>query len=163
MRRKYSKNGKCHYRNGIKDRSNQKFHRSWGLPPWGADLRFMPAWKHPTECVLCLAGWMLSLWAVRLVPRYRTFFERRDREGKVKMYFLVAVDLKLLSVFYSILWIGKPYDPNWEENFLYTLVKPWQSYSNQRPLFFYLKTKLDSLRSWVEDCKFIKFHIIVQV
>jgi len=60
--------------------------------------------------------WMLSIAAIRTVPRYRVYFERRGREGKGKMYILVAVGRKLLSVFYAILKRGIPYDPNWEEN-----------------------------------------------
>ena len=60
--------------------------------------------------------WMLSVLAVRMVPRYREYFERRVREGKAKMHILVAVGRKLLSALYAILKRGVPYDPNWEEN-----------------------------------------------
>jgi transposase len=60
--------------------------------------------------------WMLSIAAIRTVPRYRAYFERRVKEGKAKMHILVAVGRKLLSVFYAILKTGMPYDPNWEEN-----------------------------------------------
>ncbi len=58
---------------------------------------------------------MLSVLAVRMVPRYREYFARRVREGKAKMYILVAVGRKLLSVLYSMLKKGVPYDSNWEE------------------------------------------------
>lgn len=68
--------------------------------------------------------WMLSIGAIRLVPRYRAYFERRVKEGKAKMHILVAVGRKLLSVFYAILKRGIPYDPNWKENRHLALVKP---------------------------------------
>ncbi len=60
--------------------------------------------------------WMLSVLAVRMVPRYREYFERRVREGKAKMHILIAVGRKLLSVLYAMLKRGVCYDPNWEEN-----------------------------------------------
>lgn len=60
--------------------------------------------------------WMLSVLAIRSVPRYREYFERRVREGKGKMHILVAVGRKLLSALYAMLKKGVPYDPNWEEN-----------------------------------------------
>lgn len=59
---------------------------------------------------------MLSVLAIRSVPRYREYFERRVREGKGKMHILVAVGRKLLSALYAMLKKGVPYDPNWEEN-----------------------------------------------
>jgi transposase len=68
--------------------------------------------------------WMLSIGAIRLVPRYRAYFERWVKEGKAKMHILVAVGRKLLSVFYAILKRGIPYDPNWEENRRLALAKP---------------------------------------
>jgi len=60
--------------------------------------------------------WMLSVFAVRTVPSYRMYFQRRVAEGKAKMHILVAVGRKLLSVLYSMLKRGVAYDPNWEEN-----------------------------------------------
>jgi len=60
--------------------------------------------------------WMLSVFAVKRIPRYRAYFERRVSEGKAKMHILVAVGRKLLSALYAILKRGIPYDPNWEEN-----------------------------------------------
>jgi transposase len=60
--------------------------------------------------------WMLSILAIRTVPRYREYFQRRVLEGKAKMHILVAVGRKLLSVLYSMLKTGVDYDPNWEEN-----------------------------------------------
>ena len=60
--------------------------------------------------------WMLSIVAIRILPQYRAYFERRVKEGKPKMHILVAVGRKLLSVFYAILKTGIPYDPNREEN-----------------------------------------------
>lgn len=60
--------------------------------------------------------WMLSVFAVQRVPRYRDYFQRRVSEGKAKMHILVAVGRKLLSVLYSMLKTGVAYDPDWEEN-----------------------------------------------
>ena len=60
--------------------------------------------------------WMLSILAIRTVPRYRVYFQRRVGEGKAKMHILVAVGRKLLSALYSMLKTGVDYDPNWEEN-----------------------------------------------
>jgi transposase len=60
--------------------------------------------------------WMLSIFAVQRIPRYREYFQRRVSEGKAKMHILVAVGRKLLSVLYSMLKTGAAYDPNWEEN-----------------------------------------------
>jgi transposase len=60
--------------------------------------------------------WMLSISAIRIVPRYRAYFHRRVEAGKGKMDVIVAVGRKLLSVFYTILKRGVPYDPDWEVN-----------------------------------------------
>ena len=60
--------------------------------------------------------WMLSVFAVQRVPRYREYFQRRVGEGKAKMHILVAVGRKLLSVLYAMLKTGAAYDPDWEEN-----------------------------------------------
>jgi transposase len=60
--------------------------------------------------------WMLSIVAIRIIPLYRDYFERRVKEGKAKMHILVAVGRKLLSVFYALLKKTIPYDPNWEVN-----------------------------------------------
>jgi transposase len=60
--------------------------------------------------------WMLSVFAVQRVPRYREYFQRRVAEGKAKMHILVAVGRKLLSVLYAMLKRGEAYDPDWEEN-----------------------------------------------
>lgn len=68
--------------------------------------------------------WMLSVLAIRMVPRYREYFERRVREGKGKMHVLVAVGRKLLSVLYAMLKRGVPYDPGWEENRRIALARP---------------------------------------
>jgi transposase len=68
--------------------------------------------------------WMLSVLAVRMVPRYREYFQRRVREGKGKMHILVAVGRKLLSVLYAMLKRGVPYDPNREENSRIALARP---------------------------------------
>jgi hypothetical protein len=59
---------------------------------------------------------MLSISAIRIVPRYRAYFHRRVEAGKGKMDVIVAVGRKLLSVFYAILKRGVPYDPDWEVN-----------------------------------------------
>lgn len=60
--------------------------------------------------------WMLSIAAVRAIPRYHAYFRRRVEAGKAKMDIIVAVGRKLLSVFYAILKRGIPYDPSWEVN-----------------------------------------------
>jgi len=59
--------------------------------------------------------WMLSIFAVQRVPRYREYFQRRVGEGKAKMHIIVAVGRKLLSTLYAMLKRGTAYDPNWEE------------------------------------------------
>jgi hypothetical protein len=60
--------------------------------------------------------WMLAIFAVQRVARYREYFQRRVAEGKPKMHIVVAVGRKLLSALYSMLKTGTAYDPNWEEN-----------------------------------------------
>jgi len=60
--------------------------------------------------------WMLSIFAVKSVPRYRDYFQRRVSEGKTKMHIIVAVGRKLLSALYAMLKTDTAYDPNWEEN-----------------------------------------------
>jgi len=67
--------------------------------------------------------WMLSIGAVRSVPRYRAYFQRRVEAGKSKMHTLVAVGRKLLSAFYAILKRGIPYNPNWEVNRHFALAR----------------------------------------
>jgi transposase len=42
--------------------------------------------------------WMLSIFAVQFVPRYREYFQRRVSESKTKMHIIVAVGRKLLSI-----------------------------------------------------------------
>ena len=59
--------------------------------------------------------WMLSIHAIKNVPRYRLYFTTRVKEGKVKMHVLIAIGRKLLSVLYTMLKKGISYDPNWEE------------------------------------------------
>jgi len=60
--------------------------------------------------------WMLAIFAIQRVARYREYFQRRVAEGKAKMHVIVAVGRKLLSALYSMLKTGTAYDPNWEEN-----------------------------------------------
>lgn len=67
--------------------------------------------------------WMLTIVAIRTIPHYRAYFQRRVEEGKAKMHILVAIGRKLLSVFYAILKRGIPYDPNWEVNRHLTLAR----------------------------------------
>lgn len=54
--------------------------------------------------------WMMAIAAVRWVPEYRTYFNKRVATGKHKMKTLIAVGRKLLSVVYAILRTGQPYD-----------------------------------------------------
>ena len=75
-----------------------------------------PRMSHAGNTHVRKAIWMLSRGAIRLVPRYCAYFERRVKEGKSKMHILVAVGCKLLSLFYAILKRGIPYDPDWDEN-----------------------------------------------
>jgi transposase len=56
--------------------------------------------------------WMLSVTAVRWVPEYRDYYQRRLDAGKNKMKTIVAVGRKLLSTIFAILRDGQPYDPN---------------------------------------------------
>jgi transposase len=56
--------------------------------------------------------WMLSLSAIRCVPEYRDYYQRRIDTGKNKMKTLVAIGRKLLCVMRAILLSGQPYDPN---------------------------------------------------
>jgi len=60
--------------------------------------------------------WMLSICAIKSVPRYREYFEPRVSEGETKMHIVVAVGRKLLSALYAMLKMGTAYDPNWEVN-----------------------------------------------
>jgi len=60
--------------------------------------------------------WMLSIFAIQFVPRYREYFQRRVSEGKAKMHIIVTVGRKLLSTLYALLKTGMAYDPNWEVN-----------------------------------------------
>lgn len=45
--------------------------------------------------------WMLSISAIRRVPRYREYFQPRVLEGENKMHILVAIGRKLLSTLYA--------------------------------------------------------------
>lgn len=60
--------------------------------------------------------WMLSIFAIQSVPRYRDYFQRRVGEGKAKMHIIVAVGRKVLSALYAMLKTGMAYNPNWEVN-----------------------------------------------
>ena len=82
-----------------------------------------PRMSHAWNKYLRRLIWMLSIVAVRILPRYRAYFERRLKQGKPKMHILVAVGRKLLSTFYAILKTGIPHDPNWEENRHFALAK----------------------------------------
>ena len=67
--------------------------------------------------------WILSVGSIRVVPRYRAYFERRVKEGKAKMHILIAIGRKIPSTFYAILKRNITYDPNWEENRRLALAK----------------------------------------
>jgi transposase len=60
--------------------------------------------------------WMLSIFAIQFVPRYRVYFQRRVSEGKAKMHIIVAVGRKLLSALYAMVKTGMAYEPNWVVN-----------------------------------------------
>lgn len=70
-----------------------------------------PKMSHAGNSYLRRMIWMLSILAVRTVPAYQDYFQRRTASGKKKMHTLVAVGRKLLSTFYAILKTGRPYDP----------------------------------------------------
>jgi transposase len=75
-----------------------------------------PRMSHAGNKYIRRVIWMLSIAAIRSVSRYQAYFQRRVEAGKAKMHVIVAVDRKLLSVFYAILKMGLPYHPNWEAN-----------------------------------------------
>jgi transposase len=60
--------------------------------------------------------WMLAIFAVRRIPRYREYFQRRVSEDKAKMHLLVAVGRKLIPGLYSMLKTGSSWDPSKENN-----------------------------------------------
>lgn len=82
----------------------------------GSYNREHPRMSHAGNRYVRRIIWMLSIGAIRNVPRYRDYFQRRVNEGKSKMHVIVAVARKLLSVLYAILKKGIPYDPDWEVN-----------------------------------------------
>jgi len=67
--------------------------------------------------------WMFSIVSVRIVPRYRAYFQRHLAKGKAKMHIIVALGRKLPSVIYAILKKGSPYSPNWEANHYLALAR----------------------------------------
>src|SRR5918996_1159778 len=75
--------------------------------------------------------WMLAIQAVRSVPAYRDYFQRRTAAGKKKMHSMVAVGRKLLSAIYAILKTGKPYEAVTGVSGHLAVVNSWLPYSNQ--------------------------------
>jgi len=75
-----------------------------------------PRMSHAGNTYVRRLIWMLSIVSIKSVPRYRAYFQRRVKEGKAKMHIIVAVGRKLLSVFYTLLKKGIPFDPDWEDN-----------------------------------------------
>ena len=55
--------------------------------------------------------WMLAIMAIKTVPAYRDYMQRRTAAGKKKMHTIVAVGRKILSVIYAVLKTGRPYTP----------------------------------------------------
>jgi transposase len=55
--------------------------------------------------------WLLAIMAVKTVPAYRAYMQRRTAAGKKKMHTVVAVGRKLLSFIYALLKTGTPYSP----------------------------------------------------
>ena len=55
--------------------------------------------------------WLLAIIAVKTVPAYRDYMQRRTAAGKKKMHTIVAVARKLLSFIYALLKTGIPYSP----------------------------------------------------
>jgi len=90
----------------------------------GSYNREHPRMSHAGNSYVRRVIWMLSIVAIRNVPRYRDYFQRRVNEGKAKMHVIVAVARKLLSVLYAILKKGIPYDPDWEVNRHLAMARP---------------------------------------
>ena len=55
--------------------------------------------------------WMMAISAVQNVAEYRDYVQTRVAAGKSKMKTLIAAGRKLVSVIYTILKTGVPYDP----------------------------------------------------
>jgi transposase len=68
--------------------------------------------------------WMLAVLAVKTVPAYRNYLQRRSEVGKKKMHTIVAVGRKLLSVIYAVLKTGRPYTPDQEVPRTLALARP---------------------------------------
>jgi len=71
-----------------------------------------PKMSHAGNSYVRRMIWMLAILAIRSVPAYKAYFQRRTAAGKKKMHSIVAVGRKLLSVIYAILKTGIPYDPD---------------------------------------------------
>jgi transposase len=56
--------------------------------------------------------WLLAVSAIRFVPEYQSYYQKRIDAGKNKMKTLVAVGRKLLGVILAILRTGNAYDPS---------------------------------------------------
>lgn len=77
----------------------------------GASRSPNPRMSHQGNRFVRRIVWMLSIAAVRWVPEYRDYYQRRVAKGKNKMKTVVAVGRKLLSVIFAILRSGQAYDP----------------------------------------------------
>lgn len=71
-----------------------------------------PKMSHAGNSYVRRMVWMLAVAAIRSVPAYTAYFQRRCAAGKKKMHSIVAIGRKILSVMYAILKTGVPYDPN---------------------------------------------------
>jgi transposase len=68
-----------------------------------------PRMSHAGNPYVSRMVWMLAIMAVKTVPVYRDYMQRRTAAGKKKMHTIVAVGRKLLSVIYAVLKTGRPY------------------------------------------------------
>lgn len=55
--------------------------------------------------------WLLAILAIKSVQPFKEYFHRRTANGKKKMHSIVCVGRKILSIIYSVLKTGVPYNP----------------------------------------------------
>lgn len=78
----------------------------------GEFRREHPKMSHAGNSYVRRMVWMLAISAIRSVPAYTAYFQRRCAAGKKKMHSIVAIGRKILSAMYAILKTGVPWDPN---------------------------------------------------
>lgn len=88
----------------------------------GGFLQEHPRMSHAGNRYVRRMVWLLAIMAVKTVPAYREYMQRRTNAGKNKMHTIVAVGRKILSVIYAVLKTRRPYIPKGGE--LYTSTFP---------------------------------------